>query len=364
MKAICNRDALLDALQVVNSVVVTRTPKPALQCVLVEVQNGALTLVATDLQVGVRYQLEQVEAQEPGAGLVPADRFLAIVRECPDKTLSLAVEGNTCRIDTSDSHFTLNTSEVESFPAVSDSDGPDGLKISAGTLRSMIHRTLFAAARESSRYAINGVLWALEGKSLLMVATDGRRLAQVRAGLTSGTTEATATVPVKTMALLDRCLTEPEQEVTVTFQENRIIAKLPRIVLSSTLVEGSFPKYQEVVPHDSNVKVTFKTETLLSAFRRAALLTTENSQGVRMQFTKGKLVLTGRAAETGEGQVALDIEYPYDELDIGFNPHYVLEALRVVGTEEISLELKTSNTPGLIRSGEDFLYVVMPVNLS
>lgn len=364
MKVTCQTGALLEALQVVSTAVVARTPKPALQCILVEVEANSLTLVATDLQVGIRYRLEQVEVQEPGTGLVPADRFLAIVRECPDKTLSLQVEGNACRIDTADSHFTLNTSEVETFPKVSDSDGPDGLRITCGVLRGMIHRTLFAAAKESSRYAINGVLWAPEGKSLLMVATDGRRLAQVRAELVAGTSEATVIVPVKTMTLLDRCLTDTDQELTVSFQENRIIAKLPQVVISSTLVEGTFPKYQEVVPHDTTVKVQLRTEVLLSAFRRAALLTTENSQGVRMQFSKGQLVLTGRAAETGEGKVELGIEYEYDDMEIGFNPHYVLEALRVVGTEDISLELKGANAPGLIRSGEDFLYVVMPVNLS
>ena len=364
MKVICQKATLLDALQVTSTAVVARTPKPALQCILVEAQDDSLTLVATDLQVGIRYRLDQVDVKEPGAGLIPADRFLAIVRECPDDALSLAVEHSTCRIDTSDSHFTLNTSEVESFPSVPDSDGPEGLKITVGTLRSMIHRTLFAAARESSRYAINGVLWAPEDKQLLMVATDGRRLAQVRAALVSGTSATTAIVPVKTMTLLDRCLTETHQEVAVSFQENRIIAKLPKVVLSSTLVEGTFPKYQEVVPHDAAVKITLKTDVLLSAFRRAALLTTENSQGVRMQFSKERLVLTGRAAETGEGRVEIAIEYPFDDLEIGFNPHYVLEALRVVGTEEVILELKAPNTPGLIRAGEDFLYVVMPVSLS
>ena len=127
------------------------------------------------------------------------DRFLAIVRECPDETLTLTVDGDTCQIDTSDSHFTLNTSDVQSFPTVPESDGPNGLKITVGTLRSMIQRTLFAAARESSRYAINGVLWAPEGKNLLMVATDGRRLAQMRAPLVSAGAELTVIVPVKTM---------------------------------------------------------------------------------------------------------------------------------------------------------------------
>ena len=172
MKAVCNRTTLQEALQVVNTAVISRTPKPALQCVLVEAQAQSLTLVTTDLQVGICYSVEQVEVQQPGRGLIPADRFLAIVRECPDKTLSLTIEGTTCRIDTSDSHFTLNTSEVETFPAVPESDGADGLKIKAGVLRSMIQRTLFATAKESSRYAINGILWATEGKKLILVASN------------------------------------------------------------------------------------------------------------------------------------------------------------------------------------------------
>lgn len=364
MKAICQRGGLLEAMQVVNTAIVARTPKPALQCVLVETDTESLTLVATDLQVGIRYRVEHVEVQEPGKGLIPADRFLAIVRECPDDTLSLAIEETSCRIDTSDSHFTLNTSEADSFPAVPEGDGVDGLKINAGVLRSMAQRTLFAAAKESSRYAINGVLWASEGKKLVLVATDGRRLAQTQATLIAGKIEATATVPTKTMALLERCLTDPEQEVNVRFEENRIVVVLPKVTLSSTLVEGTFPKYNEVIPHDTNIKVRIKTESLRSAFQRSALLTTENSEGVRMQFNKDRLVLTGRAAETGEGKVELGIEYPHEELEIGFNPHYVLEALRVVGTEEVSLELKAGNTPGVIRGGDDFLYVVMPVSLT
>ena len=364
MEAICNKAALLEALQITSAAITPRTPKPALQCVLVDCQKDGLTLVATDLQVGIRYRLEQVEVKETGQGLVPADRFLAIVRECPDETLRVGIKETTCQIDTSDSHFTLNTSEVEGFPAVAETDGQDGLKIKAGLLRGMIHRTLFSAAKESSRYAINGVLWAPEGKKLMMVATDGRRLAQVRAELISGSTEVTAIVPVKTMSLLDRCLVDAEQQISVSFQENRIVIILPRVTISSTLVEGTFPKYNEVIPHDNTVKVKFSTEALLSAFSRAALLTTENSQGVKMQFGKDRLVLTGRAAETGEGKVELGIEYGYEDLEIGFNPHYVLEALRVVGTEEISLELKATNTPGVFRSGEDFLYVVMPVSLS
>ncbi len=364
MKAICNRASLLEALHVTSAAITPRTPKPALQCVLVDCQEEGLTVVATDLQVGIRYRLEQVEVKQAGRGLIPADRFLAIVRECPDDTLSVEIGESSCRIDTSDSHFTLNTSEVEGFPAVREANGQDGLKIKAGLLRGMIHRTLFAAAKESSRYAINGVLWAPEGKNLMMVATDGRRLAQVQAELISGGTEATAIVPTKTMSLLDRCLVEAEEQVWVGFQENRIVIILPRVTISSTLVEGTFPKYNEVIPHDNTVKVKFKADALLSAFRRASLLTTENSQGVRMQFSKDRLVLTGRAAETGEGKVELGIEYGYDDLEVGFNPHYVLEALRVVGTEEISLELKAANTPGVFRSGDDFLYVVMPVSLS
>jgi len=364
MKVICQRGTLSEALQVISAAIVARTPKPALQCVLVDCTADSLTLAATDLQVGIRYQVDQVQVSEPGRGLVPADKFLAIVRECPDKTLTLAVEETTCQIDTSDSHFTLNTSEVESFPQIPQADGLDGVKIKAGVLRGMIQKTLFAAARESSRYAINGVLWAPEGKKLVMVATDGRRLAQVQAGLLAGGAKGSAIVPSKTLTVLEKCLGDGGQEVTVSFEENRVLITLPKVIISSTLVEGTFPKYSEVIPHDNTIKVQVKTEQLLSAFSRAALLTTENSQGVRLQFSKGKLVLTGRAAETGEGKVELPIEYHHEDLEIGFNPHYIVDALRVVGSEEVSLEFKAGNTPGVIRGGADFLYVVMPVSLA
>jgi DNA polymerase-3 subunit beta len=171
-------------------------------------------------------------------------------------------------------------------------------------------------------------------------------------------------VPAKTVGVLQRILPYVEGSVGVRFSENQIIVACGNYVLSSALVEGHFPNYQEVIPRDNDRKLEVSTDEFLSAVRRAALLTNEQSKGVRLAFDKEKLVLSSRAPEQGEATISMRISYAAAPLEIGFNPTFLSDALKVTGTPTVQLEFKESNRPGIIRTGNDFLYVVMPVNLT
>jgi DNA polymerase-3 subunit beta len=367
MKVICNRGALLEALTVAGNVVAARTPKPVLQCVKLTAADDRLTIAATDLEVAIRYSDPQVQIETPGEVLLPADKFRDIVRESIDDTLSIEVVNDQAHIKGQDSHFKIYTQAVSDFPPVPDFEGEPDFEVPGGILKQLIGQTLFAAARESTRYAFNGVLIVAKNKKLNLVSTDGRRLAMAKSDLASNgklsKDGAQAIVPAKALNLVDNLIDDPEEPVQFQMRENQIIFHTSSATLTSNLVEGQFPPYEDVIPKDADKTMTAATADFLSAIRRAALLTTEESKGVRMQFTKKGLQLTSRSPEAGEAEVNFACKFDGADVEIGFNPTFLTEALRVVDSDEITLELNAPNRPGLLKGGQNFLYVIMPVNL-
>jgi DNA polymerase-3 subunit beta len=241
------------------------------------------------------------------------------------------------------------------------------MEIALSKLQAGSDQCLFATARESSRYAINGVLWEIKGKKLMLVATDGRRLARRRVSLTSSPNEKMAAakiiVPAKTMSLLDKIGSTDKDKVAIKLVDNQILFSCADVVISSNLVEGNFPKYEDIVPTDHDKKLTLSTEAVLSAVRRSALLTSEESRGIKLSIGKDAIVFSGRAPETGDAQVEMPVDYKGEPIEIGFNPQFLIDVLRVIKTAEFEMELGQPDRPGLIKSGADFLYVLMPINL-
>ncbi|MGA3065658.1 MAG: DNA polymerase III subunit beta [Tepidisphaeraceae bacterium] len=366
MKVICNRGALSDALGMCGNVVAARTPKPILQCLKLSAEDGALTISATDLEVAIRYRDEQVQIEQAGQTVVPADKLRDIVRESIDDTLAIEVSGETADIRGQDSHFKIYTQKASEFPPVPDFSGEPHIVAPAGALKQLINQTLFAAARESTRYAFNGVLVVAKGKKISLISTDGRRLAMAKADLASDKLDKEgrkAIVPSKALSAIDKLVDDPAEGVGIQFGENQIIFHTSSATLTSNLVEGQFPPYEDVIPKESDRKMTASTADFLSAVRRAALLTTEESKGVRLAFSKKGLVLTSRSPGSGEATVNFPCKFEGGDIEIGFNPQFLAEALKVVNSDEISLELTAPNRPGLLRGGANFLYVIMPVNL-
>jgi DNA polymerase III subunit beta len=366
MKVICNRGALLEAISVAGNVVATRTPKPVLQCLKLTAADNSLTVAATDLEVAIRYSDNQVQIDQPGEALLPADKLRDIVRESVDDTLAIEVAAENASIRGQDSHFKIFTQNVKDFPPVPDFSGEADFTLSAGHLKQLIGQTLFAAAKESTRYAFNGVLMVAKGKKINLISTDGRRLAQANGDLVSDKLPkdgAKAIVPAKALNLIDKLIDDPEEAVSFQVRENQVIFHTSSATLTSNLVEGQFPPYEDVIPKDTDKKMVAGTADFLSAVKRASLLTTEESKGVRLAFTKKGLKLTSRSPEAGEAEVNFACKYEGADVEIGFNPTFLTDALRVVDSDEISLELTAPNRPGLLRGGPNFLYVIMPVNL-
>lgn len=392
MKVICDRAALLNAANLVSGVVAQRTPKPQLTCVKIAATKtgkaGALVLSATDAEIALRLTLMQVDVQQPGEALIPADKLRQITSaEDQDPTLTLESEGDDCHIKGQSAHYRVLGYPAADFPPIPGVDGPSSqeakpqIHCAAGVLASMIARTVFATARETTRYAINGVLLKRDGKKLELVATDGRRLALTRQQLPAEKDAAAVQciIPTKALATLQKLIHSPDDHLSIAVTNNQVIFRIgpasakdgpAPAILASNLVEGAFPPYEEVIPKDQDKKVTFDREALSSAVRRAALLTNEESRGVRFSFkgAEKRLELSSRAPEMGEANVSVPVSsYEGEPIDIGFNPSFITDALKVISETEVILELKAPNRQGLVRTGtagSDFLYVVMPVNLT
>lgn len=391
MKVICDRSALLEGLNLVGAAAAARTPRLQLTCIKVTATKvagaGELALAATDAEISIKMSLSHVDVQEPGEVLIPADKLRQIVgAEEGEATLTIESDGDALHIRGADAHFKILGYPAADFPPLPDFksilEGEGGAKVRAvmthpaGSLSGLVSKTLFATARETSRYSINGVLFKRDGKRLEMVATDGRRLAIARANLAAADKDAkpvSCIVPVKALNVLQRMVQDNEENVQIAITDNQILfsfgtaASPGRAVLSSNLIEGTFPPYEDAIPKDFDKKVTFDRDVLLSAVRRAALLTNEESKGVKMTFhgrTK-KVEVASRAPEMGESTITVDLtSYEGDPIDIGFNPSFLSDALKVLPDSDVVMELKASSKPGVIRSGTEFTYVVMPVGLA
>ncbi len=398
MKIIADRSALLNAVNLVAAVVPSRSPSPTLSCIKLVASKqagaGVLNLAGTDAEHSLELSLAQVDVAQPGTAVVNADKFKQIISNFAetDPTVTLELEGDACHIRGTSAKFKILAFPAGDYPPLPDfagavsGSGPSAARAvmnhSAGTLMRLISRTSFAVARETSRYAINGVLLKRDGKRLEMVATDGRRLALCRTSVKAApeSQPVACIVPTKALNLFTRLAGDPEEGVRVAITDNRIFfafdavpegrkdakAAAPRAILSSTLVEGAFPPYEDVIPKDQDKKAVCSRDELAAAVRQASVLTNEESRGIRMAFSgkTRKVRLSSRAPEVGESEIDLGLNtYEGEDLEICFNPAFFTDVLKTVDEPEVIVELKGSNKPGVLKAGADFLYVLMPVNL-
>ena len=367
MKLQCHRPSLATAFGVVGAVVPSRTPKEILKNVKLQVGDGKATLVGTDQEVGIRYEIPQVETSSAGESLLPASRVISILRELPDETVVLEVDEGAVWIRSGHSEFRLSSEDPAEFPNVAAFAETGYFAVSGGALREAIRRTVFATDVESTRYALGGVLMELRKDGLSMVATDSRRLALVkvpcRAEGIDEPENPSPVVPRGAMSLIERSIDDDEQEVLIAVHANDVLVKTNTSTIYSRLVEGRFPRYADVIPRDGGVKVDLLVGPFYSAVRQAQIVTNEDSRGVDFQFAGGTLTLASKATDIGESKIEMPISYDGEPLTITFDPRFVAEFLRVLGPEkQATLSMSDSESAAVFRTDDQYTYVVMPLS--
>ncbi|MCI0464144.1 MAG: DNA polymerase III subunit beta [Gemmataceae bacterium] len=366
MKLLCRRERLLSAFQLASVAVPARDLKPVLRNVKAVVAEDRCSLLATDLELGIRLEVPDVPVEAPGEALLPAGRMLAILRESTDEELAVEADMDACLVRGEHTEFEMGGEDPATFPDVPAFPGERYHEVAAGVLREMVRRTAFAAATETARYALTGVLWELEGETARLVATDGRRLAVAQGPATAHGGHSTKgqihVVPTKAMQLLERNLHDPDERVRVSLGPNEALFQTGRATVSSRLVEGRYPAYRDVIPKKPAVKISLAAGPFHVAVRQAAVMADQESRKVVFSFAKGKLTLRAQGAEAGRSRVELPLDYDGKALDIAFDPRLVTEMLRVLGAgDQLTLEMTDGTKPALFRCGDDFSYVVMPL---
>lgn len=369
MKTRLPRQEFVDALTAVAAIAGGRTTKPILGCVRLATEGETLELGGSDGEAALHLSIGTFAVDQPGEAVVPVERLLAIVREMPDPEIRVDADEKHCVVRGAGSEFKIFVFPPADFPPIPTfGDEPD-LIMDGGQLARMINLTIYAAARETGRYAINGVLWQKRGKRLYLVATDGRRLARAGGNVTqSKAQDFEAIVPCKALHAFERVFTGKDRgdwQVEIQVLPNQVLLRSGDRMLATALVEGTFPKYDDVIPKDSDKVAQVARLELHGAIRRAALLTSDEARAVKLAFGSGQLIITAHSVEQGEARVELPIEYQGEPLEIGFNAAFVSDALKVLPYESVNIELKESFRPGILRGEDktDFLYVIMPVSL-
>ena len=374
MKLSIAQNELQKGLARIQSIVEKRNTMPILANALIEAipgdDGGRLSLAATDLEVGISGS-HPAKVETAGSVTASAKKLFEIVRELPQETVHITVSDNAyLEIQCARAQFSLAGNSAEEYPTVTAFSSENTATVQSLLLGEMIEKTMYAACTDETRYNLNGVYLEALGETgkLRMVATDGHRLAYVDRtlgsfleGLDNG-----IIIPRKGLAELKRLLDEDDSdEIEIGFEGTSALARKGDVTLSMRLIEGEFPKYQQVVPSEIKFQLVIEAAALQQALRRVALLSAERSRAVKFELTSGQLRLSSNNPDLGEAHEDLDVDYAGDDLSIAFNARYLTDALGALKSKEIRLGFQDTLSPARIipTDDDDTLAVVMPMRV-
>lgn len=365
MKLSAARDVLLKPLQAVIGVVERRQTMPILSNVLLVAKNGELAITATDLEVELVARAE-VNVETDGEITVSGRKLLDICRALPEGAdIDVSVSGEKAVVRSGRSKFSLVTLPAAEFPTVEDIKAGQTIAVDQPTLSRLIEKTHFSMAQQDVRYYLNGMLLEAAGSYLRAVATDGHRLALCEAELDGASLdEQQVIVPRKGVLELQR-LMSGEGSVNLELGPNHVRIELDGIRFTSKLIDGRFPEYERVIPTESSNELTADRAAFKGALQRTAILSNEKYRGIRLVIRDSGVVMQAHNPEQEEAEEELEVEYGGEDIEIGFNVNYLLDALGAVNGDSVTLSVMDSNSSCLIRQPgrDDCKFVVMPMRL-
>lgn len=370
MQFVINKLNLQKELSFVQGVVEKKNTIPVLSNILIEsLGENAIRITGTDLDVTIRCDAE-AEIQAAGAICVPARKLFDIVRLLPDAPITFKKEENnwvTVKCDRA--KYKLVGVAKDAFPEVPTSKSAP-IKVSAGVLKTLIDRTIFAITQEESRYTLSGAKFILDESGAKMVTTDGHRLAYVemKATTKNGSKDTIDTlIPRKTLAELTKLTADHDNEINLGMDENHLYFEVGSRLLISRMLYGQFPNYEMVMPKNNDKSVQFDSALLNLAIRRVALMADDRSHAIRFHLEPNQLVISSQNAEEGEAREIVPSDYSGEDTDIGFNAQYLQDFLNVMGEGRVAFEFKDGNSQAQLSPAEgsdyDYKYVVMPMRI-
>lgn len=367
MKLTIAREELTKAMKAAAMIAPARGARPILACACItEISGNSGVVLASNIEQSLRYELKiESVAGEPMPLCVRAATLAGLLAECSDDFVTLETKGvgeNGVIIFASGrDRFEINRHDAADFPEVLKAPELTSFTLPAATLETLVSRTVFAAARESGRYAINGLYMVAEKGWLEMVATDGRRLALAKCAVDRKSEIVGSILPLAVTNFL-RAKFFGAEEVRVCVGESVVFFQAGAVTISTLLVNGIYPKYGQIIPKDGDKEANFTREDLIHALIRASFLISEETNSVRLVFSENACQLESRSPDKGSATVVISCDYKNVPTSITFQLKYLQEVLRVLDGETVRVEMSSAARPGVVRDGTDFLYVIMPVN--
>jgi len=375
MKFKINQDHFSNGLQQVLNVVGARATMPILSNVLIEAEEGHISLTTTNLDLGIRCRIK-ADVSEPGGLTLPVRKLATIIRELPQNEIFIETsDNNQAKITSGGSNFKIMGISTEEFPPLPSFENRHVFELSQSEIVSMLKSVSYGQSSDENRYILNGVYFNFADEKLTLVATDGRRLA-----LTALDTEisednaGSLILPAKTVAELERLMGKGDK-VKIAFNDRQAAFEISiedssdtglvdHLYLVSKIVEGNYPNYRQVIPKETEHRVKIERELMLECVHRAALVTSDKSNSVKLKVSKNLLEISGSSTEYGESHESMAIAYDGPEVQVAFNPQFLIEPLKALTKDEVFFEFKDELSPGLFKTLDNFICVVMPLRLN
>jgi DNA polymerase III subunit beta len=368
MRFTISREKLQEGLGAVTASIPTKTTLPVLANILVETTDRGIKLSGTDLDIAVSTEVG-ADVEASGAVTIPARKLSEIARELPPSPVKITAVGEQrITLECGRSRFKLLGLPRDEFPGFPVVRFADSWRVKSADLQKLIVHTVFAVSTEESRPILNGVLWELKGNQMVMVATNGHRLARMQIDVEGDTGPPyDLIIPPKALEQVRR-LFPAEEELEIGRGENHIGFRSPLTSVFTRLIEGPYPNYDLVIPRDNDRVAIADKSALISALKRMSVIASDQTHRIRLSFNSGMLKFSVQTPDLGEAQDELPIRYTGDQLDIGFNANYLLEILRYIPTDEIKLTFKAPERAATLEPYEWsdtslYLCLVMPLRL-
>jgi DNA polymerase III subunit beta len=372
MDFVIEKREFLRGLSLIQGIAGRKTTLPILTHLLLESKKETVQLTGTDLEIGIREELN-AEVNQEGKASVSAKKLYEIVRELPDETLHVQnKENHWIRLQCGKSIFNISGLDPEEFPTLPAYQEDYFSKLLVPVLAEMIDKTVFAAANEESRYHLNGVLMLQKkqgGKERLrMVATDGHRLSLIdRENETVRGIEKGVIIPKKGLLELKRVMSDKEsEEVGIYFDPTHGFLKIGKSLMVIRLIDGEFPEYDQVIPKENDKKLTADKAKMYGCLRRVSTMTSERGEGIKLSIKSHSIEFSTFNQDFGDAREEVEVNYDGPAFEVGFNSRYLMEALNVMVGTEIHMELKDEGSPGLIRpvsDSRDQFCIIMPMRI-
>lgn len=374
MKFKINRDHFANGLAQVLNVVGSKATMPILSNVLIEAEKDQVSLTTTNLDLGIRCKIK-AEVKESGAVTLPVKRLAGIVRELPNMDVMFDASPNhQVKLTSGGSTFRIMGIGREEFPPLPEFGEEKAYSLEQGELVTMLRSVSYAQSTDETRYILNGVYFNFRDGRLSLVATDGRRLALVAKEMDVPAESAGAIIlPAKTVGELTRLLDKGEK-VKISFNDRRAAFQIAtdkdasglveHVYLYSKVVEGNYPNYQQVIPKETHQRIKLERELFLHCVHRAALVCSEKANSVKIKLTSNLLELTAQSPDFGEAHESMAIGYSGPDLQVAFNPAFIMDPLRALSKDEVFFEVKDEVSPGVFKTLDNFVCVIMPVRLT